>query len=108
MIVDAILVGLIFYFTFPLLTGYCALQYGRSFWLWFVIGCFLPIVSFLLIFILIYFDEKTTPLHRLSRRERVESEKLVSALLSSTHSEVADHPNEKRDAKNLNSGIESH
>ena len=104
MIVDAILVGLIFYFTFPLLTGYCALQYGRSFWVWFIVGCFLPIVSFLLIFLLIYFDEKTTPLHKLSRREKVESDKLVSELISSTHTKLSS--NERRDSKNLNSGIE--
>ena len=82
MIVDAILVGLIFYFTFPLLTGYCALQYGRSFWLWFAIGCFLPIISFLFIFTLIYLDEKMTPSNRLSRREDMESEKLVKELVS--------------------------
>ena len=80
MIVDAILVGLIFYFTFPLLTGYCARQYGRSFGLWFVIGCFLPVVSFLLIFSLIYLDEKMTPSNKLSKRERMESELLVRDL----------------------------
>ena len=82
MIVDAVLVGLIFYFTFPLLTGYCALQYGRSFWLWFAIGCVLPIVSFLLIFVLIYLDEKMTPSNKLSRREEVESENLVKQLVT--------------------------
>ncbi|SHK68743.1 hypothetical protein [Hymenobacter psychrotolerans] len=30
----------------PLLTGYCAASYGRSFWLWFALGWLLPIVSF--------------------------------------------------------------
>lgn len=80
MIIDAIFVGLAFYFTFPLLTGYAALQYGRSFKIWFFIGCFLPIVSFMIIVVLIYWDEKTTPRHRLNRRERLESEEMVEEL----------------------------
>jgi hypothetical protein len=29
----------------PLVTGYCAYSYGRSFWLWFVLGGALPLVS---------------------------------------------------------------
>ncbi|MDO7874380.1 hypothetical protein Q5H93_06520 [Hymenobacter sp. ASUV-10] len=31
----------------PLVTGYCAYSYGRSFWLWFVLGCGLPYISFI-------------------------------------------------------------
>ena len=85
MIVDAILVGLIFYFTFPLLTGYCAKQYGRSFALWFAIGCVFPIVSFLLLFMLIYWDEKTTPPNELSKRENYESELLVRGVLKNVN-----------------------
>ncbi|MBC6409439.1 MAG: hypothetical protein GDA42_03125 [Ekhidna sp.] len=81
MIVDAVIVGLLFYFTFPLLTGYCAHQYGRSFVIWFTIGCIFPIVSFFILFFIISWDEKTTPKHKLSRRERVESEKLVKNLV---------------------------
>ena len=37
----------------PLLTGYCAVNYGRSFWLWFTLGWVLPIVSFFLLVALI-------------------------------------------------------
>lgn len=81
MIVDAIIVGLLFYFTFPLLTSYCAHQYGRSFALWFGIGCILPLVSFFILFVLISWDEKTTPRTKLSRREEAESEFLVKNLL---------------------------
>lgn len=87
MIIDAIFVGLAFYFTFPLLAGYAAYQYGRSFKTWFLIGCALPIISFILLVVLIYWDEKTTPTHKLSRRERQESEEMVEELkeeLSST------------------------
>ena len=31
----------------PLVTGYCAYSYGRSFWLWFVLGCALQYISFI-------------------------------------------------------------
>ncbi|TGE16423.1 hypothetical protein [Hymenobacter elongatus] len=41
----------------PLTTGYCAYSYGRSFWLWFVLGCVLPIVSFFILFALLYRKE---------------------------------------------------
>ncbi|MBC6989641.1 MULTISPECIES: hypothetical protein [Hymenobacter] len=37
----------------PLTTGYCAYSYGRSFWLWFALGCVLPIFSFFILFALI-------------------------------------------------------
>ncbi|NQZ79058.1 MAG: hypothetical protein HRT61_23515 [Ekhidna sp.] len=82
MIVDAILAGLIFYLMFPLLTGYCASQYGRSFGRWFAFGCVLPIISFFILFGLISWNEKATPRHKFTRRERKESEKLVAELLT--------------------------
>ncbi|WP_201981976.1 hypothetical protein [Hymenobacter rubidus] len=41
----------------PILTGYCAHSRGRSFWLWFVLGWVLPLVSFFLLFALIARDE---------------------------------------------------
>ncbi|GAB3325680.1 hypothetical protein ACFQT0_14385 [Hymenobacter humi] len=41
----------------PILTGYCAHSRGRSFWLWFVLGWTLPLVSFFLLFALIARDE---------------------------------------------------
>jgi hypothetical protein len=44
---------LVVFATLPLLTGYCAASYGRSFWLWFALGWALPILSFLLLFALI-------------------------------------------------------
>ena len=100
MIVDAILVGLIFYFTFPLLTGYCARQYGRSFGLWFAIGCFLPVVSFLLIFSLIYLDEKMTPANKLSKREKMESALLVKELTRGLRKAESGSGNEQRKTQN--------
>jgi phosphotransferase system glucose/maltose/N-acetylglucosamine-specific IIC component len=41
----------------PILTGYCASTRDRSFWLWFALGCVLPIVSFFLLIALIARDE---------------------------------------------------
>lgn len=44
----------------PLLTGYCAASYGRSFWLWFTLGWIVPILSFLVLSALIarrYLDQ---------------------------------------------------
>ena len=87
MIVDAILAGLIFYLMFPLLTGYCASQYGRSFGRWFAFGCVLPIISFFILFSLISWNEKTTPQNKLTRREKAESEKLVADLVSEQNEE---------------------
>ncbi len=92
MIIDAIFVGLAFYFTFPLLAGYAAYQYGRSFKTWFLIGCFFPIVSFIVLVALIYWDEKTTPDHKLSKRERQESRQLVEELIE----ELSNAPSRKK------------
>lgn len=85
MIIDAIFVGLAFYLTFPLLAGYAASQYGRSFWVWFLIGGLLPILSFILLVTLIVWDEKTTPTYKLSRRERAESDEMVQNLVDELH-----------------------
>ena len=98
MIVDAILAGLIFYLMFPLLTGYCARQYGRSFSRWFAFGCVLPIISFFILFFLISWNEKTTPGHRLNRREKAESEKLVEDLM---HAVNETEEKERTEIKNL-------
>lgn len=81
MIVDVIIFGLIFYLMFPTLTGYCAYHYGRSFLTWFIIGCFLPIISFFVLLSMVMWNEKTTPRHKMSRREQVESDRLVEELL---------------------------
>jgi hypothetical protein len=50
----AMLVALSF---IPILTGYCAHSRDRSFWLWFALGCVLPIASFFLLIALIARDE---------------------------------------------------
>lgn len=81
MILDFILAGLIFYLTFPLLTGYNAAQYGLSFKWWFVTGLFFPIISYFVLVIVILWDERKTRKSRLTRRERMISSQLVDELM---------------------------
>jgi phosphotransferase system glucose/maltose/N-acetylglucosamine-specific IIC component len=49
MLLDIAFFGLAFVFAIPAVSGYFAHSHGRSFWLWFVIGCFLPIISYFII-----------------------------------------------------------
>ncbi|MFP4089462.1 MAG: hypothetical protein ACLFUB_00940 [Cyclobacteriaceae bacterium] len=49
MLLDIALFGLAFLFAIPAVSGYFAYSHGRSFWLWFIIGCFLPIFSYFII-----------------------------------------------------------
>ncbi|MEO0330363.1 MAG: hypothetical protein AAF223_01580 [Bacteroidota bacterium] len=52
MLLDIALFGLAFLFAIPAITGYFAYSHGRSFWLWFVLGCFLPFISNIILAIL--------------------------------------------------------
>ena len=56
-LLDMLLVLVVALSFIPLLTGYCAATRDRSFWLWFALGCVLPIVSFFLLTALIARDE---------------------------------------------------
>jgi phosphotransferase system glucose/maltose/N-acetylglucosamine-specific IIC component len=51
--VDMIFVMAVAISFIPILTGYCAYNYGRSFWLWFALGWVLPLASFFLLTALI-------------------------------------------------------
>ena len=54
-----VLIGLLgAIFALPILTGYMAYSYNRSFWLWFVLAMVLPIISWILLVILIWQDER--------------------------------------------------
>jgi uncharacterized membrane protein len=57
MLIDMILVVLAALSFIPILTGYCAHSWGRSFWLWLVLGYVLPLASFFLLVALIARDE---------------------------------------------------
>ncbi|MFT6962000.1 MAG: hypothetical protein ACJAWV_001724 [Flammeovirgaceae bacterium] len=58
MFIDIALAILLFFLSIPVISGYYAYTHGRSFWLWFVIGTFLPVVSY---FILALLPDKSNP-----------------------------------------------
>lgn len=82
MLVDIVLAALAFYLSIPLIAGYFAHCYGRSFWTWFLIGCVLPIVAHFVLIGLVYFDELKAGPNKLTRREEAEAERLVQQLIS--------------------------
>ncbi len=45
MLIDVALLMLACLLSIPAITGYFAHCYDRSFWLWFFIGCFFPVVA---------------------------------------------------------------
>ncbi|MCC3159040.1 hypothetical protein LJ737_17485 [Hymenobacter sp. 15J16-1T3B] len=53
MLLDLLLAGVLALSLLPLLTGYCACSYGRSFWLWFALGWVLPLLSFYLLLLVL-------------------------------------------------------
>jgi hypothetical protein len=83
MLVDIVLAALAFYFSIPLIAGYFAKCYGRSFWLWFVLGTFLPVIAHFILIGLVYYDESKAGPTTLSRGEEAEAKELVRELLAS-------------------------
>ncbi|WP_133256929.1 hypothetical protein [Hymenobacter edaphi] len=53
----------------PLVTGYCAYSYERSFWLWFALGLTLPGLSFVVLLALLW-REQRSPGYRLLQEAR--------------------------------------
>lgn len=45
MLLDVAILMLAFLLSIPAITGYFAHCYGRSFWVWFAIGCFFPVIA---------------------------------------------------------------
>ena len=58
MVIDILLFMVAAVLAVPAICGYYAFTRGRSFWLWFFIGCILPVFSY---FILIMLPDKTDP-----------------------------------------------
>lgn len=58
MILDIFLLIFLFYLSIPTVVGYFAYAYGRSFWGWFWLSCFLPIFSHILLYILVSRDTR--------------------------------------------------
>jgi phosphotransferase system glucose/maltose/N-acetylglucosamine-specific IIC component len=84
MLLDFALIGMAFLFAIPAVTGYFAYSHGRSFWLWFTIGCFLPIIANFIIAFLCRKEAikaQKRKLSDLSRYEDEEMEKQVKGLV---------------------------
>ena len=71
MIFDILLLILAFYLSIPAVVGYTAKSYGNSFWLWFSIGFFLPIVSHILLIFHIKKESKKANLTSLLTAEEI-------------------------------------
>jgi hypothetical protein len=52
MLIDFVLFWLAFLLMIPIISGYYAYTHGRSFWLWFFIGCILPVFSYFILLLL--------------------------------------------------------
>ncbi len=73
MLVDFLLFGLFAVLLVPTICAYYAHSRGRSFWLWFAIGTFLPIISY---FILLLLPDKSNPLEEDLKELRVKNKML--------------------------------
>ena len=59
MLIDFVIIGIFFLLAIPTVTGYFAYSYGLSFWLWFILGCCLPLFANILLIFMVKNYEKT-------------------------------------------------
>ena len=71
MIFDFLLIAICFYLSLPAVVGYTASSYGRSFWKWFGIGLFLPIISHFILYFVISKDIKKKKLITMMKKEDI-------------------------------------
>jgi len=90
MLVDIVLAVLLFYFSIPLIAGYFAYSYGRSFWTWFLVSTFLPIITHFVLLMLVLWDERKVEQDKLNRRETAESERIVKQLIEEIEDKAKD------------------
>lgn len=89
MIVDFLLFGLLFYLSIPAVAGYVAHSYGRSFWLWFGISCFLPVITHVILYVLLSYDSR--PKNSKSGLSTIEDKKmntLIGEAMETTEEKV--------------------
>lgn len=58
MLIDVAILVLAFFLSIPTVLGYFASAYGKSFWRWFAIGIFLPVISYFMLLALLYYEER--------------------------------------------------
>lgn len=84
MLIDIALLMLAFLLSIPIITGYFAHCYGRSFWGWFAAGCFLPVVAQVILAIVCYRDsqkEQRRPSVFISRYEEEQMHRRINEVL---------------------------
>lgn len=91
MLLDIALFGLAFLFAIPAITGYFAYSHGRSFWLWFGLGCFLPFISNIVLAILCWKAARKEERRRVGTMTRYEDyymgQKILQAVESRSEAE---------------------
>ena len=58
MLLDIAFLGLMFFLSIPTVLAYFAHCYKKKFWFWFTVGLILPVVSYLILLIVLYYDER--------------------------------------------------
>lgn len=87
MLIDVALVMLAFLLSIPAITGYFAHCYGRSFWGWFTLGCFFPVVAQVVLAGLCYRDaqkELRRPSVFISRYEDEQMHQQINQVMQQT------------------------
>ncbi len=87
MLIDVALLMLVFLLSIPAITGYFAHCYDRSFWTWFVIGCFFPVVAQVLLALLCHRKARLELRRQSSFITRYEDEQMhqrISEAMNST------------------------
>jgi hypothetical protein len=80
--IDMILAVVVAISFIPILTGYCAHTWGRSFWLWFTLGWVLPFASFFLLVALIAREELDPGRRLLAEAKRILREAEEKAIIN--------------------------
>lgn len=83
MLIDFVFVGIFFLLAIPTVTAYFAHSYGLSFWLWFILGCCLPLIAnILLIFMVKNYKKVQDNEMRLTQHEDEHMHQLIQEMLT--------------------------
>lgn len=78
MLIDVAILILAFFLSVPTVLGYFASAYGKSFWRWFAVGLFLPVVSYFILLTILYIDERKV---RKELQMTLEEDRMMSLLI---------------------------
>ena len=95
MIFDFLFVGIAFYLAIPGIAGYCAKSYGHSFWKWFILGMFFPIITHFILYFVIVNDIKKKKLIAYLKAEEITYMEYQISELTDSKITLPDADNEK-------------